>query len=53
MIRDSIEIGTLVFHRIYGFGTFQKFNSDKKCVVKFDDEYPIIVLRKDLNEVEE
>lgn len=48
-----MESGTAVFHRVHGFGLFQKYNSDKKCMVKFGDEYPIIVLRKDLTEVEE
>ncbi len=55
MIRESIEPGTLVFHEVYGVGKFLKFKdgSTKKCIVKFDNTYPIIVLRKGLNEVED
>jgi hypothetical protein len=54
MIRESIEPGTKVWHEVYGIGKFQSFKkgSKLKCVVKFDNTYPIIVMRKALNEIE-
>lgn len=54
MIRDSIEAGTPVFHNVHGFGYFQKFTTtQRKCIVTFDPRYPIVVLSRDLTEVED
>lgn len=55
MIRETIEPETKVRHEVYGRGVFKKFKegSKNKCVVKFDNTYPIIVMRKALNEIEE
>lgn len=55
MIRESIDPGTEVWHEVYGVGKFQSFKkgSKNKCVVKFDNTYPIIVMRKALTEVED
>ena len=58
MIRKSIEIGTKVWHELFGIGTFMGFETKKGlyngfAFVEFETSRRLLMHRKMLTEIEE
>lgn len=51
MTRQSLEPNKVVWHLVYGFGRFLKYNDPETALVTFDNKSFIAVRRKELTEV--